>query len=503
MVRRRAAAVLGSLLVIGGGLLVPAVSRAGGPAENQASPAGSEVHLRGQRLFPVRTALNGHSAEERARATNEALAAVLEKGKPAPLHVQQTGESSATIFVGTVPVLELGREDAAAAGAPSLAVHAAALAQTLDRALRAEERRRTVQALVLNVSLAVFLGLIAFLAIRKLGNVERGLERWLDDRPQGAPPLRVRDVELASPRAVRGAFLVALRLGRLVGQVLLAYLWILAALFLLSGTSEVGQRITKLLLAPVGRLLARMVAVVPQLLALAIFTVLLFLLLRGVRLFFGSVARGETHLRWLPADLARPTSALLQGALVLLAILSAGPVITGGDTGPFQRLALAVLVAAGVACAPLFAAVVAGLPLVYGRSLRVGEVAEIGGRVGLVKQVNLLSVVLEDAEGRPVRIPHLISLFRPIRLMGPAPLGVVEVTVDADGDPKRVQEILLGAAGSHASGARVELVALDARGARYRTTSSHPDLGNRVASALADAGVRLAALDRPGGREGA
>ena len=77
----------------------------------------------------------------------------------------------------------------------------------------------------------------------------------------------------------------------------------------------------------------------------------------------------------------------------------------GGDTGPFQRLALAVLVAAGVACAPLFAAVVAGLPLVYGRSLRVGEGAEVAGRVGPVKQVNLLFVVLEDPEGRPVRIP--------------------------------------------------------------------------------------------------
>jgi hypothetical protein len=151
-----------------------------------------------------------------------------------------------------VPVLELGPQDAALAGAPSLAVHAAAVADILDRGLMAEERRQSVQAVVLNVSLAVFLGLLAFLAIRKLAQVQRGLEGWLDGRPQGPPSLRVREVGLASPRAVRGAFLVALRFGRVAAQVLIAHLWALAALFLLTGTGEVGERITRLMLAPVG-----------------------------------------------------------------------------------------------------------------------------------------------------------------------------------------------------------------------------------------------------------
>jgi hypothetical protein len=126
-----------------------------------------------------------------------------------------------------VPVLELGPQDAALAGAPSLAVHAAAVADILERGLRAEERRQSVQAVVLNVSLAVFLGLLAFLAIRKLAQVRRGLEGWLDGRPQGPPSLRVREVELATPWVVGTE---TLDLFAPVAQVAIGWLCVVAGL---------------------------------------------------------------------------------------------------------------------------------------------------------------------------------------------------------------------------------------------------------------------------------
>jgi hypothetical protein len=44
----------------------------------------------------------------------------------------------------------------------------------------------------------------------------------------------------------------------------------------------------------------------------------------------------------------------------------------------------------------------------------------------------------------------------------------------------------------------VELRALDSRGALYRVTSGYDDVGLRVAGALKDAGVELAALGEAG-----
>jgi small-conductance mechanosensitive channel len=401
--------------------------------------------------------------------------------------------------VDAVPIAQFGTEDAAAAGDDSLQVHAASARARLEGALRAETRRQGLSDLVLHISLAVFIGLLSFIAIRKLGDLEAAVERWLEARPQGAPAVRLGNVELASERAVRGGLHAVLRFGKRAFQVLIAYLWFLLVLSLFPATNGLPERLNGMMLAPVGRVLARIVGAVPQILALAVLGLLLFLVLRSVQLFFGSVARGETHLVWVPADLARPTSTLLQAALLILTIVFAGPIISGGGSGPFQGMAQAMLIGLAIACAPLFAAVVAGLPVVYGRGLKVGDVAEVGGQVGLVKEVDLLSVVLEDAGGRPVRVPHLVSLFQPTRVLGPATLVTLEVTVGGSEDQARVTAVLVEAAGSHASGARVELRALDAAGALYRVTSGYDDVGLRVAAALKDAGVALASLGEAGG----
>jgi len=483
--------------------LLPLATPSGAAEPLGGTPAevASWVRLRDHRLFAIRVARAGKSAEERAREATGALASVLENpGGPRLVHVEEDAEG-VTLFVDASPIVQFGAEDAVAAGDDSLRVHAAFAADHVQKALREEASRQALSNLVLHISFAVFAGLLCFIAIRKLGDLEAAVERWLDGRPDGAPAVRLGNVELASERAVRGALHSVLRFSERAFQLLLAYAWLLIVLSLFDVTSGVGERMTGMMLAPVGRVLARIVGAIPQLLALAVLGLLLFLVLRSVQLFFGSVARGETHLRWVPADLARPTSTLLQAALLILTVVFAGPVISGGGSGPFQGMAQAMLIGLAIACVPLFAAVVAGLPVVYGRGLRVGDAAEIGGQVGIVREVDLLSVVLEDSTGRPVRVPHLVSLFQPTRVLGPVTLVTLDITVGGGEDQARVQGLLTEAAGSHASGARVELRALDANGALYRVTSGYEDVGLRVASALKDAGVQLSALGEAGAKQ--
>jgi small-conductance mechanosensitive channel len=467
------------------------------PPGPNATPAPAWVRLRDHRLFPIRVARGSKSAEDRAREATQALASILEVPGPKLVHVDEDAED-ATLFVDTTPILQFGTEDAVAAGDDSTHLHAAFAAARLDDGLRAETHRQALSSLVLLVSFAVFAGLISFIFIRKLGDLEAAVERWLDARPQGAPAVRLGNVELASQRAVRGGLHAVLRFSKRAFQLLIAYVWLLLVLSLFDVTKGAGARLNGMMFAPVGRVLERIVGAIPQLLALAVLGLLLFLVIRSVQLFFGSVARGETRLALVPADLARPTSTLLQAALLILTVVFAGPIISGGGSGPFQGMAEAMLIGLAIACAPLFAAVVAGLPVVYGRGLRVGDVAEIGGQVGTVKEVDLLSVVLEDTRGRPVRVPHLVSLFQPTRVLGPVTLVTLNVTVGGTEDQTRVKALLTEAAGSHASGARVELSALDANGALYRVTSGYEDVGLRVASALKDGGIQLAALREAG-----
>jgi small-conductance mechanosensitive channel len=457
------------------------------------------IRLHEHRVFLLRVAHGSQSAELRAKYATQALSAAVNGQGPRLVELKEEGDS-ATIFVDASPVLQLWPEDAAAAGDATLSLYAAKAKTSIADAVGAEVRRLALQALVLRFCLAVLLGLVTFVLIRKLSDLEGAVERWLAARPQGAPAVRLGNVELASERAVRGGLHVALRFSKRALQVVLALTWFFVVLSWFDATSEAGRRILGMLLEPVGRVLARVIGGIPQILALAVLGLLLVLVLRSVQLFFGSVARGETHLAWVPADLARPTGMLLQAALVIVTVVFAGPIISGGGTGPFQGLAQAMLIGLAVACTPLFAAVVAGIPVVYGRGLRVGDVAEIGGQVGLVKAVDLLSVVLEDAGGRPVRVPHLVSLFQPMRILGPSVLITVDVTVSGAEDQARVKTLLTDAAGSHASGARVELRALDATGALYQVVSGYEDVGLRVAAALKDGGIQLASLGEAGSK---
>ncbi|HZJ52690.1 MAG TPA: mechanosensitive ion channel domain-containing protein [Myxococcaceae bacterium] len=461
-----------------------------GPEDKPASPKPGVVRIRERAALELRVPRGARSPEARARDATETLAHVLEL--PGPDVVRTEGrEDGTTLLVGETPVLELGAEDARASGASDLTLYVAAAAQRLDAALKAERRRLQIQDAVFSISLAVFITLLAFLALRLLGRLGRQLQESLLADRERVPALRWGNVEVASRRVVRGALRLGLRVGTRVLQVVVLYVWVLFVLSLFAPTREYGARLTGSVLRPAGEMLGRAGAALPMLLVAGLLGLAVALVVRTLRLFFESIARGETKVRWIAADLAIPVGVLLRGAIVVLAVLFAAPLITDEDTGALSRVGTAVLLALALAALPLLASVAVGLPTVLGRTVRPGEVVELGGRRGLVRAVSLLEVQLEDPDGAELRIPHLVAFLHPTRALGAPPRRVLEVVVGSAEDQARVESVLLEAAGSHASGARAELISLDARGARWRVSGIHPDLGQRVATALRDARIPL------------
>jgi len=337
----------------------------------------------------------------------------------------------------------------------------------------------------------VFITLLAFLALRLVGRLGRQLQETLIADRERIPALRLGSVEVASQRMVRGAIRLGLLAGTWVLQLVVLYVWVLSVLSLFAPTREYGGRLTGSVLRPAGALLGRIGAALPVLVVAAVFALAVALVFRTLRLFFESVARGETRLRWISPELAAPVGTLLRGAFVILAVLFAAPLITGEDTGALSRVGTAVLVVLALAAVPLLASVAVGLPTVLRQTVRPGEMVELGGRVGQVRAVTLLDVQLEDGEGAQLRVPHLVAFLHPSRAFGAVPRRTLEVLVESAEDQVRVQSVLLEAAGSHGSGARAALVSLDGRGARWRVSSIHDDLGQRVATALRDARIAL------------
>ncbi|XXX71693.1 mechanosensitive ion channel domain-containing protein [Sorangium sp. So ce134] len=456
----------------------------------------ARVELLGRTVFAIRVHRGSLSPPERAREAAKVLErAAQEKQVPEVRIDEQAGV--AVIYVGESPLIHLGPEDAVAAGNTTVSVHAAAIAATVRDVLAKEHSRSRLATSVFSFSLLVFSGLIALLLLRKVGELVERARAWVAEHPERLPALHVRGIEMLRPAASQGALSVALGAAGILVRLGIAYIWILFALSLFESTRNYSQKLTGFVLAPMSELMGRIARSVPVLVLAILATLAVIVLIRFVGLFFGSVSRGETSLGWLPSDLAVATGVLVRFGIVVAGLLLAAPLITGTDEGAITRVGFVVLTSAGLASTPLIASAVVGLSVIYGRRLRVGDVADVGGRSGRVRELTLIEARLEDEDGCVVRVPHLLSLFHPTRVRGRPPLVTVEISVDPSADLDRVRELLLKTGSSLGSRARAALVAIDEGGAHFRATMAcdGDDVRSRwltaAAQALVAAGIPL------------
>jgi hypothetical protein len=443
------------------------------------------VRVHERAVFTLTVGRAGQSAGERARAAGQALDTAVDQVEPPVARVEE-GDGVAVVFVGNTQVVTLGPEDAAAAGDEALHAYATSIAARVSEGVRAEEKRSSIASTVFSVSLLIFAGLLAFLLSRRVGEFADRARNWIQENPRRFPALRLRHIEVVHPNAVRGGVKIAVGVAPIFAQLAIVYTWLLIALSLFDATRGYTERLTGFVVAPLWSLVSRVGSAFPVVVVAAVAALALGVLIRFVALFFESVAEGNTRIAWLPRDLAGPTSALARAALILLAVVLAAPLLTGTDDGVLSRVGVAVLVALGFASAPVVASVWAGLPTVFGQRLSKGDFVEIGSHAGRVTGMSLLCVTLEESDGSELRVPHLLSLVRPTRVVGSvAPLSF-EITIAAHEEQARARNLLLTLAEPFTTRTRVDLVSLDGDGARYRVTGCRIEGAGDLASAIAD-----------------
>ena len=493
------------------GSATPAVSASAPSASASAEAAvkpdpGVPVRIHDRRVFSVLVARAGRTAQQRAGAASQVLERVLDDAEEVEVRVAEEGDV-AVVYAGTTPMIQLSVEDAAAAGDATLPVHAAAVAAKTREGLRAERQRSAVARSVFSFSLVVFAGLVAFLLLRKIGELAEKGRVWMTEHPERFPALRVRAIEVVQPAAVRGSASLALSAARIVAQVGVIYAWVIITLSLFEATQGYTERLTGFVLTPLSALMGRVAVALPLVVIAMITALIVGVALRFVRLFFGSLARGETTLGLLPRDLAVATGILVRFGMVVVTLVVAAPLITGTDDGAISRAGVIALVALALASIPLLSNAAAGITVMYGRRLRVNEHAAIGGRRGRVRAITLLEVVLEDEDGSAIYVPHLHGLWHPTSALGASLPVVVEVVIAPDADFALVTAALEQAAKMVGTRSRVDLTGIDAEAARFRVlihasaTSAESRLWLVIAAALREKGIAFGrrSAGTPGG----
>lgn len=472
-------------------------SGVGSAAVQEAPPDGAPVRLRDRKIFVLRASRGGVGAVERARKASTALDAAFEKGLAGEVKIDDSEAGLAAIVVDGTRVVELTAEDAKAAGDPSLTIHASLTAETVRAAFAYERTRRDVATTVFHWSLVVFTGLLGFLVQRRIRRFLRAGRIWLRRHPERVPAFRVARVDLVRPTALLGLLqLTAAFLDRLVQGAVL-YVWLVFALSLFDRTRGASSAITGFVVEPVKAFAARIAAALPGFVALAVAFVLLGVAVRFVGQVDRAVERGEAELPGLSRDHTKPVLVLLRLAMVLFALLVGAPLVTGSDDAVVSRIGLGLVGALALSASPLLASAAVGLVTLFSGRFRVGEFVSYEGRQGRIVAVNVLELRMRDGEGAEMRIPHLLSLTRDVRVMGPYRLASFEIVVDPSNDLEQVRRICATAATGRHGEPRVRLLGLHAKGARFeivaRRADGEDDAATAVAKALRDAGIALGA----------
>ncbi len=474
----------------------PAPSASAAPPAEPSTIPEEPAKIHDTVVFVLRHGHGAKSAADRAGTASEALSRAVETQGTDDVKVVRQGEAL-VVYAGSIPVVELYPEDTEASGYSTVETHAAAVAARVRDAISAEKKRSAIAGTVFSFSLLVFFGLVAFYVLQKIGEFFDRARKWTLDNPDRITGIRVQSQEVIGATALRGGVLVTLIVGRFVAQAGVLYLWLVFALSLFQSTRPYTEKLTGFVVTPLSDLAGRLAASLPLGVMAVVSGITVYVLLRFVQLFFEGVARQQTVLPWLPPDLAAPTSVLVRAGVLLLALVLVAPLVTGDSNGILPRIGVIALVSLGISSAPLLSSIVVGVLFVYGRRIRPGEHAEIGGRSGRVLAVGLVDVRLRDRDGCEVRVPHLLALVHPTRVLGVRPRVGIDLWASSGVPPGDVRRVLLEAASAFGDSPAVELAAIDREAARYRvtvsigTSQSPGDVRVALVEALGEAGITL------------
>lgn len=471
----------------------PISASTAGATDAPAPPKPQRVTVADTPVFTLTAPLGARSAEERARQATKALAPFTEATEPPTVTVVRE-DAFVAIYADNTAIVRLSQADADAAGEDTAEALANEVASEIRRALEAEQKRSRIANQVFSVSLVVFFGLIAFYLMRRVAAFTTQLGSWVEANGEKLT-IKVREVEVVRTEMVQSASLVVLGLLRWLGMGTVLYVWLVASLSLF-GLTRFTQRLTGIVLSPLSQLTTRLATTLPLLVVAMIAVLAVIVLLRFVELLFAGVAKRETTLVWVPADLAVPTSILLRIGIVIAALLFAAPVVTGDSEGAFPRVGIVMLGAFALGSVPLLASGLVGVVVLFGRRLRLHDFVQIGSVEGRVVALDLLEVRLSTEQGE-ARIPMLSLLRLPLKKLGTPLKAWCRVSLKADTPLDKAESTLRAAAAGILSNIRVELESADSEGLCYRVlgeVESPADRGHllsTVVEGLTRAGIGL------------
>ncbi len=172
------------------------------------------------------------------------------------------------------------------------------------------------------------------------------------------------------------------------------------------GTRYLANHLVSLVVDPLRVIGQGALEQLPNVVFLAVLTVVFRIALRVFRALFEAVERGTLRLPGFEADWAVPTYKIVRFAWIAFGVVVAYPYLPGSRSEAFKGVTIFVGVLFSLGSSSAIANVIAGYLLIYRRAFRIGDRVKIGETIGDVTDSRLQVTRLRSLKNEEVVIPN-------------------------------------------------------------------------------------------------
>jgi small-conductance mechanosensitive channel len=363
------------------------------------------VTVDGEDLFVV-VGVSAHPAEERAADIAVRIEEVAEKGRGTPnVRVQRT-EFGPAVYIDGVYITTVTQVDVEFEGldAPTLAKR---IGERIKEEIVAYRERRSESGITQSYIVAIgwtvaFLMLTAalWLALRYLlKRVDKRIVAWVQR-------VESRTGKIAKTGAIVSTTRVTFWAVAFLFFVIVLYYYLSQILFSFPATRGFAAILLEYFTGPILGIALAIVDEVPDILMLVVIIFITRYMLKIVRVIFENIELGVIRISGFEPAWIWPTYKLAKVGVIIFAVIISYPYIPGSDTTAFKGITIFLGIILSFGSSSVVSNLLAGLFVIYRRSVNVGDWIRVNDHVGLVESITVLETVLRSVKNELISIPN-------------------------------------------------------------------------------------------------
>ncbi|HEY7305703.1 MAG TPA: mechanosensitive ion channel family protein [Bryobacteraceae bacterium] len=366
----------------------------------------ADVVIDGETLFSVR-GVKAHPAERRAQQIADKIRDLAANSKIGPESLRLEEHPGATwLLAGGQRIMAVLDEDAAIEDIsrdPLATLYRARIAHAIEAYRRARQPALLWLHALYALGATVVLLAFARFGRRLVAFLRAGFERRYRARIEG---LEGRAYHIVKVEQIWRALTGLLNLAWGLALAVAAYTYLHYVLALFPWTRGFANHLYIIAIDPLRTIGTGLVAMIPNLVFLAILTVIIRYVLKMIRVLFDGVGSGTVTLKGFDPEWAGPTYRLVRMLVIVFAIVVAYPYVPGSESGAFKGVSLFIGIIFSLGSSSFISNFIAGYSMTYRRAFRLGDRVKIGDQIGDVEQIRLLVTHLRTIKNEEVVVPN-------------------------------------------------------------------------------------------------